>query len=376
MNPALRESETDSTLGRKIRVLMVEDDIAYQTFIRYLLQNRDFEFAGVRSLEACLSFLESEVVDVITVDLNLPDSRGFETFIKVAAAARGTPILILTGMNEENHGLLAVSHGAQDFLVKDMISDDALIRVIKYAYERKRFEESTARLATFQDFTTTLAHDMRMPLISMNSAFSALLSEQFGPLTPQQMEIIKTLQESGQDQLNLVQKLLFLYQLSAETIVFAPTDLQNILRICISKIFESKNPPPNYFAPEYIPPVMADNESLLLMFTHLLDNAEKFGAKNSPVTIKVEVINSRVKIQIHNFGPPIPEEAREYIMGNLWHGIPGKKYVPRTGIGLFLSNRIAILHGYPLSYSSSLEGGTTWTVQLNTYQDHSKQEAE
>jgi DNA-binding NarL/FixJ family response regulator len=75
------------------------------------------------------------------LDLTLPDSFGLETFFKMQAEAPHLPIVVLTGVNDEELALEAVQRGAQDYLVKGHVNGDLLERALCYAIERKRAEE-------------------------------------------------------------------------------------------------------------------------------------------------------------------------------------------------------------------------------------------
>ena len=75
------------------------------------------------------------------LDLGLPDSQGFDTFTKTYAQAPGLPIVVLSGLADEQLAIKTVQEGAQDYLVKGHLDSHALVRTIRYAIERKRTEE-------------------------------------------------------------------------------------------------------------------------------------------------------------------------------------------------------------------------------------------
>lgn len=77
-------------------------------------------------------------IDVILLDLNLPDSRGIATFEAVKKAAGYIPIIIMSGLTDEALALQAVQSGAQDYLIKGQVNTDLLIRSILYSIEREK----------------------------------------------------------------------------------------------------------------------------------------------------------------------------------------------------------------------------------------------
>jgi diguanylate cyclase (GGDEF)-like protein len=124
-----------------IRVLIVEDSNDYAYMLQMVLRREDqnhFVVQHARQLSQCVSFLEDEQFNVILLDLTLPDSDGFNTFMKVHDQAPETPIVVLTALDDQNLALAAVREGAQDFLIKGSVEGRALVRALRYAIERKR----------------------------------------------------------------------------------------------------------------------------------------------------------------------------------------------------------------------------------------------
>ena len=77
-------------------------------------------------------------IDVVLLDLSLPDSEGLETLAKTHTSAPEVPIIVLTGLGDEALGFEAVRRGAQDYLIKGEVTTALLSRAIRYAVERNR----------------------------------------------------------------------------------------------------------------------------------------------------------------------------------------------------------------------------------------------
>jgi two-component system, cell cycle sensor histidine kinase and response regulator CckA len=131
-------------INQQIKVLLVEDNpgdvlLLQETLAEITLVS--FNLLHVERLSEALTQLETETVDVILLDLLLPDSAGLETFTTIHQQVPHTPIVVLTGMSDETLALNAVQAGAQDYLVKGRVSGgDLLMRSMRYAIERKRVE--------------------------------------------------------------------------------------------------------------------------------------------------------------------------------------------------------------------------------------------
>ncbi len=127
--------------AKAIRLLLVEDSEANAALIREYLQKADagsFELQHVLSLGGALRRLSLGGIDLVLLDLGLPDSDGIETVRKVHAAAPQLPIIVMTGHRTEWMVTQAIRDGAQDYLFKGEIVPSLLIRSIQYAIERQR----------------------------------------------------------------------------------------------------------------------------------------------------------------------------------------------------------------------------------------------
>lgn len=128
---------------RPIHILLVEDHAGDARLLRELLAEAGaerFALIHVDRLDTGIRHLHHTAVDIILLDLSLPDSQGPETLVKMHAAAKGVPIVLMTGLEDEELGLRLVQAGAQDYLVKGHVSAPLLTRALNYAVERARLE--------------------------------------------------------------------------------------------------------------------------------------------------------------------------------------------------------------------------------------------
>ncbi|MHB8790132.1 MAG: response regulator [Desulfobulbaceae bacterium] len=128
-----------------IHILHIEDNPADAALVHEILaEAKEFSgtvhHAGLLSLG--LEILTGNGVDIILLDLNLPDSAGTTTFQAVKESARDTPVIIMTGLNDEEAAIHAVREGAQDYLVKAQVEANLLVRSIKYAIEREKLSSA------------------------------------------------------------------------------------------------------------------------------------------------------------------------------------------------------------------------------------------
>ncbi len=138
------------TKNDRIRVLLIEDNPEDTFLIKEFLSPKaaadaSFELEAVEQIQAGLERLKKGGIDVILLDLFLPDSRGFHSFLKVQGQAPGIPIVVMTSLNDESFATETVKQGAQDYLVKGQLNRTLLIRTIRYAIERQRIRRELDR---------------------------------------------------------------------------------------------------------------------------------------------------------------------------------------------------------------------------------------
>ncbi len=130
-------------------VLLVEDNPADARLLKEILADAgptDLTMIWTERLGDGLARLRAGGVDVVLLDLSLPDATGMDTVTRTHAAAPEVPIVVLTGLDDETAALQAMKWGAQDYLVKGQVESQILVRAIRYAIERKRAEESARGL--------------------------------------------------------------------------------------------------------------------------------------------------------------------------------------------------------------------------------------
>lgn len=139
------------------RVLLVEDNPADARLVRILLSEAGptaaFEITHVGRLEEAIQRIEGAEFDVVLLDLSLPDASGLETVGRIQSVAPHLPVVVLSGLSDEEVAVQAIQGGAEDYLVKGQGDGDLISRSIRYAIERKRAEDHLAYLSNYDPLT-------------------------------------------------------------------------------------------------------------------------------------------------------------------------------------------------------------------------------
>jgi len=147
--------------GDRIRILLVEDDPDDAFLLREMLAevaSIEFELAHVERLQEAVQRIGQEQFDVVLLDLSLPDSQGLATFAELHGRAVETPIVVLTGFDDETVAVTAVQEGAQDYLIKGQVGAPLLVRSMRYAIERQRTSHYRAALMERERLDTAVSH--------------------------------------------------------------------------------------------------------------------------------------------------------------------------------------------------------------------------
>lgn len=121
------------------RLLLIEDNQGDVDLVRFKLLegNAEFEVYCADRLSAGLTALTEEPPAVVLLDLHLPDSRGVATLHAVIERTAGVPVVVITGSDDDELAVHAVSRGAQDYLVKGTFDGKRLGHSLRFAIERQ-----------------------------------------------------------------------------------------------------------------------------------------------------------------------------------------------------------------------------------------------
>jgi len=159
-----------------VRILIIEDhpaDLAVIEATIAKIQSVSFELHHAELLSTAIEMLTNEI-DVILLDLSLPDSNGIDACVKIQQRDSTIPIVVLTGLDDEQMAIEALHRGAQDYLVKGQADSQLLSRAIRYAIERKRIESELQRA---HDELEQRVEDRTRELSNTNKELRRVISE-------------------------------------------------------------------------------------------------------------------------------------------------------------------------------------------------------
>jgi signal transduction histidine kinase len=366
----------------EIKGLLVEDDPADARLLHEMLKTEaaPFELVQMSHLSEALQHLGDEHFDVILLDLSLPDSQGLETFTKVYQHAPQTPIVVLTGLDDETVASLAVRQGAQDYLRKSEITGRSLVRAIHFAVERQRVttaltQDLQTQLSEKAGLLSHVSHELTTPLTATHGFMRLLLEDLADKLSPQQHQSLGIALEGVNHIRLMLTDLLTATQAHMGQLTVEPrcVSILEVIPEALARMTSramEKQLTLIFEVPRLLPPVNADPERLQQVLIHLLDNAIKFTPERGCITVQVapDVNPDAVCIQVHDTGCGISPEGLPKVFERLCHednAFAGDR--KGLGLGLYICQELVSLHGGRIEAKSELGRGSTFAVTLPVF---------
>ncbi len=205
--------EKMSTGDQKLRILVIEDNPGDVFLLKEMLREQhDFSFSleSFNCLSEGLACLAEGQLDIILLDLSLPDSHGIETFRKLKALDIPMPVIILTGSHDLELPMKALQEGAQDYLIKGTVTSSLLARAITYSLERwsllhKMHDFNMKLERKVEERTKELSHTLERMTKAMHGTVSAMskMVEMRDPYTAGHQERVAQLARAIGEELKL-----------------------------------------------------------------------------------------------------------------------------------------------------------------------------
>jgi phosphoserine phosphatase RsbU/P len=362
----------------RIRALLIEDNPGDARLIREMLREADAGDAAVDLLQAerlstGLARLAADGVDVVLLDLSLPDSSGIDTFAAVHVAASSVPIVVLSGLDDEDLAVRAVQDGAQDYLVKGRVDGGTIFRSMRYAIERQRLEAARRDLERQRDeFFSSVSHDLRTPVAAIKAAITVVLANEPPNMPPKLHRLLGNVDLAADELAGLIEDLLEIARLQAGRVELWRTevDLRDVVTRAVRAIeplLQARNQQLDLSMPDAPVEASVDAERLGRVLRNLLGNAQKYGPEGGTVRVTLERHANAVGLAVTDDGPGIPPEEHEHIFERFYRarGVLSTSSGPAgSGLGLAIARGLVELHGGRLWVESTPGSGSAFRISL------------
>ncbi|MCX7593110.1 MAG: ATP-binding protein [Fischerella sp.] len=327
--------------------------------------------------DSSLSNSNQHGIDLVLLDLRLPDSTGLDTLKTFRATVSDIPVVVLTGIDDEETALQAVAEGAQDYLFKNEITSQSLLRAIRYAIEReeilKRLRESEQRTREAllkekelnelkSNFVAMVSHEFRNPMTTIRTSIDLLLHNNDKLTEERRASYFERMENAIKHMLQLLDEVLFLSKNEAGKFEYQPT-LLNLVNFC-RELVESvqyntnKQHTITFTSSGECLQVEMDEELLSCIFTNLLSNAIKYSPPGSNVHFELLCQEDMATFKIKDRGIGIPLKDQSHLFETFYRGSNVGK-VQGTGLGLAIVKKCVELHRGQIQVESEVGVGTT-----------------
>lgn len=386
----------------KGNILIVDDTPENLQVLSATLSREGYKVRGVVNGFMALRVAQSGTLDLILLDIKMPDMNGYEVCEKLKANPQTVkiPVIFISALDDALDKVRAFQIGGSDYITKPFQVPEVLARVENQLTirklqqereeqnrklqqeidERKKAELAAERaLRAKSEFLTNMSHELRTPL-NVILGFAQLMSKDMG-IEDEQLENLNIINRSGEHLLSLINDILDLSKIESGAIIFQENafDLYQLLdnleamfllaaeRKGIRLNFAIANDVPHY--------IKTDEKKLRSCLINLLNNAIKFTDFGS-VTLKVFSANDEDKTQlptpnpqplyftIEDTGCGIATEEIDRLFEAFVQAEAGRKAVEGTGLGLTITRQFITLMGGEISVQSSLGQGSLFEFYI------------
>lgn len=375
-------------MKQNLKILLIEDnpgDVMLMEELLYVSNRFTFNLSNAETLKAGLELVEKYNPDIVLLDLGLPDSQGLEAVEKMVEKVKHLPIVVITGLDDDETGLKAINLGAQNYIVKGLNNTRLITDSIMHAIERNnilmQLKEKDAEMvrinAQLKDanhakerLIALLSHDLRGPVNSLVLLLETMVDYYDELSEENKKKYLNTCIKSGKNTVNLMETLLDWARLQSNEKKVEPEEtaliplvletLEPVMPAAVNKKIKIVTQISEDIS------IYADKYMIATVIRNLITNAIKFTPQNGIVTIKSEkAINGRVLITVEDTGVGIKKEDISKIF-DITSGFttPGTDKEKGSGFGMILCKEFVEINKGTIKIESETGKGAKIIFEL------------
>ncbi len=359
------------------RILVIDDDALIREYLRIVMTRQGANVVTASTGEDGLALWKRPgTFDAILLDLVLPDLDGMEMLKRIRGKDEVVTIVILTGAGDVHSAIAATHNGADAYVQKQDISlsNDpvALYYNLEQAFERRAGIAARRQLEDVRaDLYAIVTHDLRSPASVILTSAEMMLDGEFGPLAPEQAELIEIISKSAAKMNVLISDYLDFAQIDAGylRLTFEDVDLRDLVQDSVRTVRLQAQVKRQSLIVELPPEPLVgllDPERLQQVLDNLLTNAIKYTPEGGSIRLQLREEKGSATITVSDSGIGIADEHLASLFTK-YHRIPGQgtRGIRGTGLGLLIVKEIVEAHGGTVAAESPGPGkGSTFTVRL------------
>lgn len=361
------------------KILIVDDVMSNVLLLKVLLTNEKYKITTASNGTDALAQVKAESPDLILLDVMMPDMDGFEVArqLKKDPCMAEIPIIFLTALNSTGDIVKGFQVGANDFISKPFNKEELLIRVRHQIslieanrIIRAKTEELRRTIIGRDKLYSVIAHDLRSPMGSIKMVLNMLILNLPSRMIGEEMyEMLVMANKTTEDVFALLDNLLkwTKSQIGKLNVVYQHIDLVEVAEGVIeifALVAGLKKIKIKFEAPDELE-VDADIDMIKTIIRNLLSNALKFSNEDSEVLVKVETIDGKAVVSVHDHGCGIDKENQKKLLHTDTHfSTFGTKNEEGSGLGLLLVQDFVRKNGGELWFTSKKGEGSVFGFNL------------
>lgn len=370
----------------QISILIVEDEENVLQSLYNIISRRYPKVYRANNAHNALAVFLKEDIDLVLTDIRMPGMDGLMMLQKMKMQKPNLRRLVMSAYSESEYFLQAIDLGVDGYIVKPFLKEkilEAIERSAKSIVNEYIAEKVKQELASSEKelrelnnnkdkFFSIIGHDVKTP-VSTIASYSSLLVDEFAEMNKDEiLKVVKVIQKSSFQALDLLKNLMEWAKLQAGSITYNP-EIVNIREAIeeevdlASTFWEKKNLSVS-FSPKTDHFVYADGNMVRTVFRNLLSNAIKFTPEKGTIRLYSERINQNgnfIKISIQDTGIGIPGKVLDKLFSlQETFSSEGTSGEVGTGMGLVFCKEFVDIQGGSLQVESIVGQGSTFSFYL------------
>jgi two-component system, sensor histidine kinase and response regulator len=369
--------------GKK-KILVVDDDALVLSILSSLLSESHYDVETAENGKQALATLDDSF-DLLLSDLEMPEMNGLELLESIRKSQNNIPVVILTGNQEISVALNALKLGANDYVIKDENITETVLTAVANSLERKMLLDQNSRLIenlmkakddaekankAKSDFLAKMSHDLKTPLNAILGYTELMIIDPDEPLDEGSVDSLNQIFKAGNHLLELINDILDLSAIEAGKlkVVIEKIDVISIIQesLVLIRPSASKHSIKILDETKDMNPllVLADSLRLKQVLLNLLSNGVKYNSIKGTLTIGLTGEGDRVRINVRDTGPGIPQEKMKTLFEKFNRLGAEKTNIEGTGIGLNICRNLIDLMNGSLNVESEIGKGSCFSISV------------
>ena len=369
-----RQGESKEAL---LQVLVVDDDPRSARLLAGILEGEGYYVSTVPSGAFAVQAVHKRAPDMVLLDIEMPGMNGFETCqrIKLLPGMERVPVIFISAAVEVLDKVRAFDVGGVDYVTKPFEPEEVVVRVQTH-FELQRLQRTADRQydelqrleKLRQDLTRMIVHDMRTPLMGLLGGIELAELDLDQDQRDRALKHLGRSQVCGSELLQMLEDFLAVARLEERAVPLERQEctLGQLLDRAIAGQESALGGGHVQVAGDGTDATLwVDPKLMERVLANLLSNALRYGPEDGEVRVAVTVGEGRVRIEVSDDGPGIPEQHHGLIFEKFGRATAGRLSGLRSvGLGLAFCKLAVEAHGGSIEVESTEGEGATFRVHL------------